>query len=238
MKARAALHAELVDGRSALPVLQSQAPILLRRTPGAVHLVSGAGGPLGGDDLRLDVVVGPGASLTVHSVAATVALPGRGGFSTLLVSATVAAGGRLEWLPEPTVVADGAEHHARIEVDLAPDAELLLRDEVVLGRSGERGGRMRSAVHVTRDGRPVLRSELVLDGADPSVRGVALLAGGRAAGSLLDVAPRYLDAPAAGWVHPGCSAMPLTEPAVLVTAVGTTAPELRARLTLQEPALV
>ena len=53
MRARASVLA-CVDGagRTTLPRLQSQAPLLLRRTPGAVHLVGGAGGPLGGDDLR------------------------------------------------------------------------------------------------------------------------------------------------------------------------------------------
>ena len=43
--------------------------------PGLVHLVGGAAGPLGGDDLRLDIEVGPDAVLCVLTVAASVALP-------------------------------------------------------------------------------------------------------------------------------------------------------------------
>lgn len=228
MRARAAVAAQLVDGRTRLTRLVSQAPLLLRPTPGAVHLVSGAGGPLGGDDLALDVEVGPGAELVLHSVAATVALPGRGGHSTLVVRASVAAGGRLRWLVEPTVVASGADHRSRIVVDLDPGAALELRDEVLLGRSGEAGGRVRSALHVDRGGRPLLRSELVLDGDGAVTRGPAVLAGHRCVGSLLTVDPLEPGPP--GWVADGVAALPLASGGLLVSAVAATAPELRRRL--------
>ncbi|RZU48987.1 UreD urease accessory protein [Krasilnikovia cinnamomea] len=82
MRAAARIVAE-ADGRGGtrLSVLRGEPPLLLRRTgaaggPATVHLVGGAAGPLGGDDLRLDVEVGPGAWLEVRSVAATLALPG------------------------------------------------------------------------------------------------------------------------------------------------------------------
>lgn len=223
------------DGRTRLARLRSQAPLLLRPTAGAVHLVSGAGGPLGGDETRLDIEVGPGASLVLHSVAATIALPGRGGSSALLVRASVGPGGRLGWLVEPTVVADGADHRSRIAVELADGAALELRDEVVLGRSGEVGGRVRSAVHVTAGGNPVLRSELVLDGADAITRGPALLGGNRCAGTLLTVGGPD-GGLGTGWVAPGCAGMPLAGRGFLVSAVAPTAPELRRRLETRVPA--
>lgn len=188
MKASAAVTATAgPDGRTRLPVLRSQAPLVLRRTPGAVHLVSAAGGPLGGDELALDIEVQPGALLRLHSVAATVALPGRGGWSSLRVRAVVAAGARLEWLPEPTVVSDGASHRSRIEVQLEDGAQLLLRDELVLGRTRERGGRAEVTLDVTLGRAALLRSQLGVDGTDPDTWGPAVLAGHRCAGSLLDV---------------------------------------------------
>ena len=86
MRATARIVA-VADGRGGtrLAVLQGEVPLLPRRTgsagpgPVTVHLVGGAAGPLGGDDLHLAVRVGPGARLRLRSVAATVALPGRGG---------------------------------------------------------------------------------------------------------------------------------------------------------------
>ena len=113
-------------GTVRLPVQRSQAPLILRRTADAVYLVGGAAGPLGGDTLELRIEVRAGATLRLRTVAAAVALPGRYGQESLLtVTATVGAGARLEYLPEPTVAADGARHRTGVAVDLAEDATLV-----------------------------------------------------------------------------------------------------------------
>ena len=67
MRARAAIVTERdADGRTLLATMRSDPPITLRRTgPGQVHLVSTAAGPLGGDDLALDIEVAPGTALDV-----------------------------------------------------------------------------------------------------------------------------------------------------------------------------
>jgi urease accessory protein len=182
------------DGGLRLPVQRSQAPLVLRRTAEAVYLVSGAAGPLGGDQLDLRIEVRAGGSLRLRTVAAAVALPGRyGQESRLTVTATVGPGARLEYLPEPMVAADRARHRTDVSVRLAADAALVLRDEVLLGRYGERGGACRTRLAVDRDcalgWRPLLRHELDVDGADEAGRGPAVLAGHRAAGTLLTVEP-------------------------------------------------
>src|SRR5687768_16184312 len=73
MIARARIIAE-ADGSGAtrLPVLRSSVPLVLRQAEDAVWIVGGAAGPLGGDDLGLDIDVGPGAALTVRTAAAAV----------------------------------------------------------------------------------------------------------------------------------------------------------------------
>ncbi len=121
MKAVAELVAEARPGGSLrLPVQRSQAPLVLRRTADAVYLVSGAAGPLGGDTLELRIEVRAGATLRLRTVAAAVALPGRyGEESRLTVTATVGPGARLEYLPEPTVAADGARPRPAGAVRLA-----------------------------------------------------------------------------------------------------------------------
>ena len=79
MRADAVLRA---DG-TRLTTLHGEPPLLLRPTGTAadgatvVHLVGGAAGPLAGDRLSLTVDLAAGANVELHSVAATVALPGR-----------------------------------------------------------------------------------------------------------------------------------------------------------------
>jgi urease accessory protein len=226
--------------------MRSEAPLVLRRTPDAVYVVGGAAGPIGGDVLSLRIEVGPGAALRLQTSAASVALPGgHGRESVLTVTASVAAGGRLEYLPEPTVAAAGARHRVEMRFRLAADASLVLRDELILGRYGEKGGSCRTRLRVDVDGAPLLRHELAVCGEDGTSLGPAVLSGHRAAGCLLragpgaDAIPSELAAGCApGVANPGAgrpadvAVMPLAGSAVLVTALADDAITLRERLTL------
>ncbi len=152
-------------------VLRAEAPLLLRVTDQSadrltVHLVGGAAGPLGGDHLDFDLAVGSGARLTVRSVAASLAQPGRECESVSTVRARVAAGASLDWWPQPLLSIAGSSHTIRtvVDVDRDVDAEtdaetdaatdaatdagrhqhatIRWVDEVVLGRSGEKSGNL------------------------------------------------------------------------------------------------
>ena len=224
-------------GTTRLPLLRSQAPLVLRRTPEAVYLVSAAAGPLGGDRLDLRIEVRAGAALCLRTVAATVALPGLdGGESLLTVTVTVAAGGRLEYLPEPVVVADGARHATDIRVSVAEGGSLVLRDELILGRHGEHGGAYRGSIRADYAGRPLLRQALDVSGTDDSSWGPAILSGHRAIGTLLQVDPALAAIPGPGdpapdSAGPWVTVMPLaTGPAILVTALASGAVALRKSL--------
>jgi urease accessory protein len=225
-------------GRTRLPVLTSQVPLVLRRTPEAVYLVGGAAGPLGGDSLSLRISVGPGAFLRLRSAAASIALPGLDGLeSELRVTVSVAAGGRLEYLPEPVVISAGARHATLVTVSLEAGASLLLREEVLLGRHGEAGGAARSVLRADYDGRPLLRHAVEVSGADAVSRGPAVLAGHRGFGTLLVAGPAAGQWAAAVDGGPGrgpvSAVMPLAGPGVLVTALADDAVTLRRRLTGQ-----
>jgi urease accessory protein len=162
-------------------------PIVLRPTGDArVHLVHGAGGPLGGDVLALDVRVGASATLAVRSAGATIVQPGRGpeparwDFDVL-----VDTGASLDWAPEPTVVTAGADYRTSLRVELAAGARAVVREVVVLGRHGSVGGRYRGRLDVTVDGHPLLAHTTSLDGEDPALRGPGGTAGARAVGTLV-----------------------------------------------------
>jgi urease accessory protein len=250
IRATASITAE-ADGR--LPGLRSQAPLVLRPTADAVYLVGAAGGPVGGDLLDLRIEVRVGAALRLRTVAASVALPGPDATeSVLTVTATVAEGGVLEYLPEPMVVADGARHVTDIQVDLAPGAALVLRDEIILGRHGERGGACRTRLRVDYDGRPLLRHDVAVDGTDKVSTGPAVLAGHRAYGTVLTAgltaglsAGRFAagspasdslataapsarsNASPASRARPDVAVMPLAGPGVLVAALAADSLALR-----------
>jgi urease accessory protein len=226
-------------GVTRLPVLASQVPLVLRRTPSAVYLVGGAAGPIGGDELTLRITVGAGAFLRMRSAAASIALPGLDGLESVLrVTVTVAAGGRLEYLPEPVVVAAGARHATVVSVTLAAGASVLLRDELLLGRHGEAGGAARSLLRADYAGRPLLRHCVEVAGTDAVSRGPALLAGHRGVGTLLIAGPgepadtlrRTGTWPAAS--EGAVAVMPLSGPGILVTALADDAVTLRRQLSL------
>ena len=205
MRAAAVLSTELVAGARGAPRtrvvnMRSKAPLKLRPTiasapePWAAHaadyvrvcLAASAGGPVGGDRLRLDVLVGAGSSLVLTEASATLVLPGHDGAqSRLEVNVTVQEGGTFVWLPHPVIAAHGCHHLTAVTVDLAPDSRLLLREELVLGRRGEPSGRLRQRLRVRRAGLPVLAQDLDLGGdTSPAVTGRH-----GAVGSLLVVDP-------------------------------------------------
>ena len=123
--------------------------------------MGGAGGPLGGDDLALDIEVGPGASLTLRTAAASLAQPGEApGPSRIEVRAGVGEGGEFRWLPEPVVAVRGCVHLMEATVTLDRGATLVWREEVILGRHREVPGSVCTRTIVDLDGTPLLRHEL------------------------------------------------------------------------------
>jgi urease accessory protein len=220
---------------------RSAAPVVLRPTGGhRIHLVQGAGGPLGGDDLALDVHVGTGCAVQLRSAAATVvqAGPSAGTAARWGVTASVADGAVLDWQPEPTVVCDRAHLHSRITVTLQRDARAVFREVVVLGRAGQRGGRFIGELVVDLDGAPLLAHTLLLDGADPALTGPAGTGGARAVGMLVelghlaeDALPQVGEQPGLRWA---CSA--LEGPGRMVLALGDRVTDLFRVLQPQEQA--
>ena len=197
---------------------------MLRPTgPNRVHLVQAGGGPLGGDDLALAVHLGSGTSLQVRSAAATVVQPGHAAAAARwAVAADLADAAVLDWHPEPTVICDGAELRSTVTVTLRPGARALLREEVVLGRAGQRGGRFHGELTVELEGAPLLAHTLLLDGADPALTGPAGTGGARAVGALVVVGEGVGGPPEHAGEEPGlrwaCSA--LDGPGRLLLAVG------------------
>jgi urease accessory protein len=177
-----------------------------------VHLVQVAGGPLGGDELALHVRIGARTRLHVRSAGATVVQPGNPAAPARWnVVADLAEGAVLDWRPEPTVVCDDAELRSSMAVAVRSGGRAVLREVVVLGRAGQRGGRFQGALTVECDGVPLLAHTLLLDGTDPVLAGPAGTGGARVVGMLAAVGESIGAPPDSAGEEPGlrwaCSAL-------------------------------
>jgi len=98
-------------------------------------IVNTAGGMTGGDRFDIDITVGAGAALTVTTAAAEKIYRSLGPDTEIAIKLDVASGGTLKWLPQETIVFDAVRLRRTIDVDLARDANLLLAEACVFGRS-------------------------------------------------------------------------------------------------------
>lgn len=179
------------------------APRVLHRSgDGVVHaaFVPTQAGPLAGDEDRVRIVVGAGATLIVEPVAATLALPGAA-WTLLALDVTVRTVGRLVLDEAPLIVAAGAFVERRFTLALDEGAVAALRETVVLGRDGEEPGTIVSTTRATLGGpigRPLLHDGLRL-GPGRADDHVALAPGHRVVSTacLLGVEPAAEQSPGA-----------------------------------------
>lgn len=127
-----------------------------------VALVANRALLLAGDHVEIEVVVGPGAWLEIEEVTGTVAYDASGVPSSWSIGAQVGAGGSLVWDAPPFVVATGAHVERRTDVALGAGAVAAWREALVLGRTGEVGGFVRSTTRVAQEAVPVLVDDVVL----------------------------------------------------------------------------
>ncbi len=193
MKGGVRIRTELgPDGRTRITELSATAPFAAKITGDAVHLIGAAAAPLDGDHITIDLDVGDGTSLTVRTVAATMAFPSRGGGlpSLMELRAQVGEGALLRWLPEPLVPVRRCRHELRTCVELARTARLVWREEIILGRAHEGPGTLRAHTRIERGGEPLLHQELFIDGTREQLHdSPSVLGNSRATGSVLVVGP-------------------------------------------------
>lgn len=123
---------------------------------------------LGGDEIEVHVVLGAGARAQVVEPTGTVAYDMRGDRASWRVRVDAGEGSRLTWHGEPFVVCGGAGVERSTRIDLGEGAVVALRELLVLGRTGEAGGRLHTSTRVWGEG-PLLVEDLALDGSAPRV---------------------------------------------------------------------
>ena len=151
-------------------------------------------GIVGGDRLALEVAVGAGAWAQLTTPGATKWYRSAGALAQQSLAFTVGAGATFEWLPQETIVFDGALAALETRVVLHRDALFLGWEIVCLGRrlAGEafRRGHLRQEVVIVRDGRRQWTERALLAGDGPLLRAGVGLNGESVFGTFLAAAPQ------------------------------------------------
>jgi urease accessory protein len=157
-------------------------------------LVNTAGGVAGGDRLECIVTAQAGASIAVTSQASEKvyrALKEPARISTKLRACEAA---KLAWLPQETIVFNGARLDRKTEIELSSGAELLALEWLMLGRTehGEVmvGGYICDSWRVRNDGRLIWADSFqASDETFPHLHRKALLSNCKAVGTLIYCGP-------------------------------------------------
>jgi urease accessory protein len=134
------------------------------------YLLHPPGGVVLGDELSINVCVRSGAALvTTPSAGRFYSVADFSEIQTQRVTLRATAG-LLEWLPQETIVFNGANARLTTEVELEGNAQLAFWEVLVLGRpaAGEifDRGACSQCLTLRRAGRPVLRERLQLQAGD------------------------------------------------------------------------
>lgn len=156
--------------------------------------VNTGGGLLGGDGLVFDVAVARGAAVQVTTQSAERIYRSLGPDCQIDVKLSVANGSRLHWLPQETILFNGARLARTISADVALDATLLLVEATVFGRAAMRetvtAGALRDHWRIRRGGRLVYADTFkIADDIAAQFRHAAVGAGANAMSTIIYVAP-------------------------------------------------
>lgn len=157
-------------------------------------LINTAGGLTGGDQIGWTAEAGPDARLVLTTQACERVYRSLGDDARVSNKLIAAPGAQIDWLPQETILFEGAKLDRTLEVDLAESASLCAVEAVLLGREamGEaaRGATLRDNWRIRRNGK-LVHAEATLLSADPLERdGLSLLDGALAFATVLLIGPK------------------------------------------------
>jgi urease accessory protein len=154
-----------------------------------VYLVHPPGGIVGGDQLHLQVQAQPGSHALITTPAATRFYRAGPHPAAGLTQQLQVRDAALEWLPQETIVLDGARATSRTLVQLQGAARFIGWEILCLGRPANaeefRSGSLSQDFLIHHDGQPLLLDRLRLQGDSPALRSSCGLAGQQALGTLM-----------------------------------------------------
>ncbi len=195
-RGRGACTFKVRDGHTVLDTLGQSGSFKVRlpklpkgSVPEAV-LLNTAGGLTGGDRMSFTGRVAAGGHAVYTTQACERAYRSLSGDAFVETRLSAGADATLEWLPQETILFDGARLRRTFDVDLAVGATLLAHETVVFGRTamGEAvtDGAFRDTWRVRRDGRLVHADVLCVDGEIDAVNArAATLRGAKAMSTIV-----------------------------------------------------
>ncbi len=164
--AELALRYEKVGGRSVITQRRHHGPLLVQKPfypegDAVCHsiIVHPPGGIVAGDRLCINLDVETGAHALITTPGATKWYRSEGAFAEQHVTLKLAAGAKLEWLPQEAIVFNSARARQIIAVDLAEGAHYVGWDILMLGRIAAQErftqGRYEQALKITKNGVPL-----------------------------------------------------------------------------------
>ncbi|TNC10520.1 urease accessory protein UreD [Methylobacterium terricola] len=191
--------ARMPGGATRTTDLAESGPLRLRLPrpePGPMEavLLNSAGGIACGDRFTVEARLGPGSDLVLTTTAAEKIYRSDGPVTRLDVALTLDAEAALAWLPQETILFDGARLARSFTAEIAPDARLTLFEALVFGRAarGEvmRDGALTDSWRLRRAGRLTYADTFRLEADISDMLAKRSVAGGaRAMATLLHLAP-------------------------------------------------
>lgn len=201
-KAELALEYQRHGDRTVLAKRRHEGPLVVQKAlypegEQVCHaiVVHPPGGIAGGDELAIDVCIGDRAAALLTTPGAAKWYRSAASWATQRLSFEVK--GTLEWLPQETIVYNGALARMQAEIRLSGGACYLGWEVLCLGRtgSGERyaAGETALATRVWRDGKLVWNERGEILGGASLLESPAGFAGRPVCGTLLAAAPEIAD---------------------------------------------
>jgi len=170
--------------------------------PPQAVLINTAGGLTGGDRMSLEATVGESCRAVLTTQACEKIYRASAGSAEVRARLVIGEGARLDWLPQETILFDGARLSRYLDAELAPGAELLLAEAVIFGRAahGEtvRSGLFTDRWRIRQGDALIFADDLRFDWADTHLlHRPAVLAGSTAMATILFVSSdpaRHLEA--------------------------------------------
>jgi urease accessory protein len=162
-------------------------------SPCEAALVNTGGGVAGGDSYSVSLTLNEHAEVEASTPSAERIYRSDGPAATIATRLMLKPGARLFWLPQETLMFEGARLERRLEVETSGEAEFIVAETLVFGRLAMGETRIDASVRdswrVRRDGRLVFADETRIDHAGATLDRKAVGAGARALSTIVVSAP-------------------------------------------------
>jgi urease accessory protein len=158
-------------------------------SPCEVAIVNTGGGVAGGDSYSMSLTLSEGAEVEATTPSAERIYRSDGPAAAITTRLALAANARLFWLPQETLIYEGARLERRLEVETSSEASFIIAETLVFGRLAMGESRIDASVRdswrVRRDGRLVFADETRLEHAGATLDRKAVGGGARALSTIV-----------------------------------------------------